>query len=193
MHIARSCPLLRKLARCIYPLALVASLTRLCHCPLSRCLRRARRACGTFGHRVHSGWKKRQGCAFSAAIRTAIKEMAVSWEAAFDCVGNALHRLVIAVASEIVGSSHGRFDLQMSSVLKHRNIRNIKLGKRSQFSLLLIWISGSVAEVSIPAGLFDSAMAISDSMQPTAHLEFVKFLTWARFPIFFILPEKNAT
>ena len=134
MQIARSCPLLRKRARCIYPLGWVASLTRLCHCPLSRCLRRARRACGTFGHRVHSGWKKRQGCAFSAAIRTAIKEMAVSWEAAFDCVGNALHRLVIAVASEIVGSSHGRFDLQMSSVLKHRNIRNIKPGKRSQFS-----------------------------------------------------------
>ena len=118
MQIARSCPILRKRARCIFPLGRVPSLTRLCHCPLSRCLRRARRACGTFGHRVHSGWKKRQGCAFSAAIRTAIKEMAVSWEAAFDCVGNALHRLVIAVASEIVGSSHGRFDLQMSSVLK---------------------------------------------------------------------------
>ena len=134
MQIARSCPLLRNRVRCIYPLARVPSLTRLCHCPLSRCLRRARRACGTFGHRVHSGWKKRQGCAFSAAIRTAIKEMAVSWEAAFDCVGNALHRLVIAVASEIVGSSHGRFDLQMSSVLRYRNSRNKKLGKRSQFS-----------------------------------------------------------
>ena len=138
MQIARSCPLLRNRVRCIYPLGRVPSLTRLCHCPLSRCLRRARRACGTFGHRVHSGWKKRQGCAFSAAIRTAIKEMAVSWEAAFDCVGNALHRLVIAVASEIVGSSHGRFDLQMSSVLRYRNSRNIKLGKMSQFSLLLI-------------------------------------------------------
>ena len=123
-----------KACRCIYPLGRVPSLTRLCHCPLSRCFRRARRACGTFGHRVHCGWKKRQGCAFSAAIRTAIKEMAASWEAAFDCVGNALHRLVIAVASKIVGSSHGRFDLQMSSVLKHRNSRNIKLGKRSQFS-----------------------------------------------------------